>query len=140
MSSTEYIHNDGDRFVTEKVDTGIQVAEVHGHIPFRQLLVRLNDGQVTNSGTDTETVTINVVDGLEVARGTDPNNATVLGYEGGLTVSIDGVETTKTLSNGTVSFDLTTDKPAGSTITVIAESLADHPAESDSVEIEVVSQ
>lgn len=138
MSSISYSH-DGGNYVTEIKETGSQEVEVKGHIPFRHLLATSSDNQLTNDG-DIETVTIRVVDGLEVARGTAPENATVLDYSVDVTVSIDGVKTTKTLSNGTVSFDLTTDKPAGSTITVTAESLAENPAESDSATIEVVSQ
>lgn len=103
------------------------------------LRVTTQDGQVLNDGIDTETVTITVVDGLEIARGTDPADATVLDYDGDMTVTVDGVETAKTLTKGSVSFDVTTEKQAGSTIEVVAESLADYPAESDSAEIEVIS-
>lgn len=139
MSSTEYAHNDGDNFVTEQVDTGNQVAEVYGHLPFRVFRVTLEDGQVANDDGDTETVSVKVVDGLEVARGAAHTDATVLDYDGDVTISVDGQQTTKTLTNGSVSFDITTDKAAGSEIEVSAESLADHPAESDSTTIEVVS-
>jgi len=104
------------------------------------LTVVLDDGQVINDNTDTETVMIKVVDGLEVVKGTSPSNATVLDYGGDVTLSVDGQQTTKTLTNGTVEFDLTTDKSAGSEIEIFAESLADHPAESDSATIEVMSQ
>lgn len=136
MSSTEYTHNDGDDYVTELVTTDAQTAEVYGHLPYRVLQVGVSDSQLTNDGTDTETVTVEVVSGLDVARGDDP---TVLDYDGDVTISIDGNETTKALTNGTVAFDLTTDKPAGSEIEIVAKSLADHPAESDSATIEVVS-
>jgi len=106
--------------------------------PARVTHVFIQDGQVANDGSDTETITVEVVDGLEVARGTDPAEATVLDYDGDVTLTIDGaVETTKTLTDGSVSFDVTTEKPAGTTIEIVAESLADHPAESDRVEIEV---
>jgi len=107
---------------------------------YRRLSVSLDDGQVTTGGSDTETVTIEVVDGLEVAEGTDPTDAAVLYYDGDVTLSVDGVETTKTLTNGRVEFDLTTEKSTDSEIEIVAESLADHPAESDSAIIEVVSQ
>jgi hypothetical protein len=137
MSSTEYQHNDDDEYVTELTHTDTQTAETYGHIPYRQLRVSLSDGQISNDGTDTVTVTVEVVSGLDVARGDDP---TVLDYDGDVTLSVDGQQTTKTLTNGTVSFDLTTDKPAGSEIEILAESLADHPAESDHATIEVTSQ
>lgn len=138
MSLTEYTRNDGDDYVTEEVDTGNQVVEVTGHILYYQLAVSPDTGEVINDGTDTETVTINVVDGLEVARGTDPADATTLDYSGDVTLRADGVETTKTLTNGSVSFDLTTEKTAGSEIEIEAVDLADHPAESDSATIEVI--
>lgn len=139
MSSIEYIHNDGDGCVTEQVDTGTQVAEIYGHLPYRVFCITFGDGQVTNDNTDTETVTVEVVDGLKVARGTDPANATVLDYGGDVTLSVDDQQTNKTLTNGSVEFELTTDKPAGSEIEIVVESLGDHPAESDSATIEVVS-
>lgn len=138
MSSTKYTHNDGDEHVTEQVDTGNQVAEVTGHISHRHLTVTVSDDQVANDGSDTETVTINVVDGLGVARGTDPADATVLDYSGDVTLRVDGVETTKTLTSGSVEFDVTTEKPAGSEIQIEAVGLADHPAESDGATIEVI--
>jgi hypothetical protein len=139
MYSTKYQHNDSDDYVTELVTTDAQTAEIDGHLPYRVLSLSANNGQVANDGTDTETVTVKVVDGLEVARGIDPANATVLDYDGDVTLTVDGQKTTKTVTNGSVEFDLTTDKPAGSEIDVVAESLADHPAESDSEMIEVVS-
>lgn len=105
----------------------------------RWMHLNYDDGQIQNN-TDTETIVITVVDGLEVVRGTHPTNATVLDYNGDVNLSVDGTTTTKTLTNGSVSFDLTTDKPAGSEIEIVAESLADYPAESDSATIEVVSQ
>jgi len=137
MYSTEYEHNDEDDYVTELTHTDNQTAETFGHIPYHQFCVLLSDNQFTNNNTTSETVTIEVVNGLEVARGDDP---TVLDYDGDVAFSVNGQQTTKTLTNGSVSFDLTTDKPAGSEIEIVAESLADHPAESDIATIEVVSQ
>lgn len=130
--------DDEGRIVKKVVDnTGTVIRSVSPVTFKNHINIGISDGEVANDGTNTETITISVVDGLEVARGTDPANATVLDYDGDVTVSIEGAKTTKTLSNGTVSFDLTTDKPAGSTITVTAESLTDHPSESDSATIEV---
>jgi len=106
---------------------------------YRALRLTLADSQLANDGQDTETITVEVVDGLEVARGIDPANATVLGYDGDVTISVDGAETTKTLTNGSVSFDATTTKSAESVIEVVAENLTDHPADPDSATIEVVS-
>lgn len=137
MSSTKF-ERDG-AWIVERVDTGTQVAEINGHIPARHLRLSVNDYQVSNDGTDTEAVTVEVVDGLEVARGADPSDATVLDYNGDVTMSIDGVEVMKTLTNGSVSFGLTAEKSAGETIDIVAKSLADHPAKSARVFIEVVS-
>lgn len=139
MSLIKYIHTDGDEFVTEEVTTDAQTAEIHGHLPYRILSVTVGNGQISNGNTDTETVTVEVINGLEVARGTDRENATVLDYDGDVTLSIDGVETTKTLTDGSLSFNITTQKSAGSIIEIVAESLSDHPTESDSATIEVVS-
>lgn len=137
MSSTEYTHGAGDEYVTEEVTTETQTAEVYGHLPYHVFRVSLVDGSLVNDGTDTETVTVKVVNGLDVARGDDP---TVLDYDDDVTLSVDGQQTTKILTSGSVEFDLTTDKSAGSEIEIVAESLADHPAESDSATIEVVSE
>lgn len=138
MSLINYTHNEGEPFVTEHVDTGTQVAEITGHIPYHKLRAETEDGEIAGDGQDTETVTIEVVDGLEIARGSEADPAAVLDYDGDVTLSIDGVETTKALTDGSVSFEVTTEKLAGSTIEIVAESLADHPAESDSATIEVV--
>ena len=140
MSSIEHHHSDGDDWLTEfdyRWSNG-DYATAYGSTPYRHLRLSLDDGSAVNDGSDIETVTIEVVDGLEVARGTGPAEATVLDYNGDVTLRIDDSEVVKTLSNGSVSLDLTTEKPAGSTIEIVAESLADHPAESDRVEIEVV--
>lgn len=139
MSSIEFIHKDGDDYVTEQVTTDAQTAEIYGSLPYRVLRITLGDGQVLNDGSDTETITVSVVDGLEVVRRTDSANATVLDYDGDVSLSVDGEKVSKTLTNGSVEFDITTDKPAGSEIEIVAESLADHVAESDSATIEVVS-
>lgn len=136
MSSTEYTHNDGDEYVTELIHTDTQTAEVYNHIPYRQIRVSLSDRQLLNDNSATATVTIDVVSGLDVARGDDP---TLLDYSGDVTLSVDGNETTKALTNGSVEFDLSTDKPVGSEVEIVAESLADHPTESDSATIEVIS-
>jgi len=137
MPSTDYTRDAGDDYVTEQTDTGSQVAQTYGHVPYRHFRVSTDDREVVNDGTDTEVVTVEVVNGLEVARGTAPVDATVLDYDGDVTVRVDGIELTKTLTDGGVSFDVTTEKSAGSVIEVEAADLADHPAESDTAEIEV---
>lgn len=134
-------HRRNGDWLDRVIDTGTppnDPAVESGSIPARHLRLSLADGQLTNDGADVETVTVEVVDGLEVVRGTDPADATVLNHDGDVTLTIDDVEMTKTLAKGSVAFDLTTEKPAGSTIEIVAESLADHPAESDRAEIEVI--
>jgi hypothetical protein len=110
----------------------------HHHRPARHFRVTSSGGTVANDGIGVETITVEVVDGLEIARGIAPDDTTTLNYSGDVTLTIDGVETIKTLTDGSVSFGLTTEKPAGSVIKIAAESLTDHPVESDRVEIEVV--
>jgi hypothetical protein len=136
MSSIEYQYSSGDKYVTELVDTGTQVAEITGHLPYHRLRISHDDGQLTNDGSETETVTVEVVNGLQVARGETP--ADVLAYDGDVTVAINGAETTKSVTDGSVSFDLTTSKPAGVEITVEVVGLNDHPTDTDSVSIEVL--
>lgn len=134
-----YPDADGDEIVRVfEGGTDGQATVRKGVGKYRVLVVSAVDGEVANDGTDTETVTVEVVDGLEVVRGSDPSDASVLDYSGDVTLTVDGVETAKTLSNGSVSFDLTTTKPEGSTIEIVAESLADHRAEIDRTEIEVL--
>jgi len=139
MSLIDYARNDSDDFVTEIVTTDEQTSEIYGHLPYRILSVRLDDGTVTNDGTDVESISVEVVDGLEMARGTDLSDATTLDEDATATVTVDGVDQTVELTNGSGSIDITTSKPAGSTISVEAVGLESYPAESDSVEIEVIS-
>jgi hypothetical protein len=106
---------------------------------YYQIHLKAEDENLLNDGADTETVTVTIRDGLEVASGTDPANSTVLDYDGDVTISVNDNTTTKTLTNGSVTFDVTTTKSAGSEIEIAAESLTNHPAESDSATIEVVS-
>jgi hypothetical protein len=136
MSSinTAYSHTPGDKFVTETVETESQTVEKVGHIPYHQLRLATDDGQLTNDGSDTETLTVEVVNGLQRARGETPD---VLSYTGDVTLEIDGAETTKTVTDGSVSFDVSTSKPAGASITVRAVGLNSHPADPDNVSIEV---
>lgn len=136
MSSTEFARDTGDEYVTEKVHTDTQTAEIRGHIPARHLRLSLADGQVVNDGQDTETVAVSVVSGLQVARGNTP--ADVLDEDGTATVDIDGQPVEVDLTGGTGQREVTTTAAAGTTISVEAVGLADHPAESDTAEIEVI--
>lgn len=98
--------------------------------------VELEDGEITTGGK--ETVTIYLVN--EFVNPTKPfDDIAVLNYDRDIKLHVDGSETSKTLTNGRVTFDLTTDKSTGSEIEIVAELLHDAPAESDSATIEVVS-
>jgi hypothetical protein len=138
MSSTkkEYSHSSGDKFVTERVTTNSQTATKTGHLPYHRLRISHDDGVITNNGTETETIAVEVVDGVQVARGNTP--ADTLNYTGDVIIEINGAETTKSVTDGSVSFDLTTSKPAGAEITVQAAGLNNHPTDSDAVSIEVL--
>jgi len=126
----------GDSIIARKKTQNQTVRAYHSR--YRHLSITVEDGTLKNDGTDTETVTVRVMNGLEVTRGTDPSDATVLGYDGEATVRVDGQQTTKTVSGGSVSFDLTTVRSPGSVIEIVAETLDDHPAESDSATVKVV--
>jgi hypothetical protein len=134
LIETRYSHTTGDKFVTETVETDSQIVEKVGHIPYHQLRLTDDDGQLTNNGSDVETISVEVVNGLQRARGETPD---VIPYNGDVTVAIDGAETTKTVTDGSVSFDVSTSKPAGASITVRAVGLNNHPTDTDSVSIEV---
>jgi len=53
-------------------------------------------------------------------------------------VSVAGQERTVTLVDGTGRLEISTDQPAGETVRVRAQTLADHPARPDTIEVEVV--
>jgi hypothetical protein len=135
MSLIEYGHKDGEQYVTEQVDTGNQVAEIKGHIPYHKLRVETDADSIVGDGQDTVTVTVSVLSGLDyVANGRE----TVISYTGEVTGTVDGTERTAEITDGRVSFEITTEKPAGETVEIEASTLADHPAQSDTVTVEIV--
>lgn len=136
MPRFEY-ERDGDNIVRH-INTDRQTITESPFKPYSRLLVATDDGRLANNGTDAETVAVTVRDGLKIARGTEITDTSILDHNGDVTVLIDGEAVTKTLTGGSVSFELTTEKAAGETIEIVAESLADVPAESDSAEIEVI--
>jgi len=137
MSSIRWAR-DGDHLV-KLVETDVQTAEVRGTNPARVLRVSTaGDGQLVNDGSATETLRVEVVDGLRVARGTDPADADVLDVDDDATLVVDGSEQTLTLMEGSGTLDVSTTAAAGSTIDVVARELASHPAESDRTQIDVV--
>lgn len=136
MSSIEYERN--GEFIDELTYTPTgenNPATAHEWEAYRRLEISVSDGGLTTGGSDTETVTVRAISNLDYHSN---DRDTTLDIDKSVTVIIDGQGVTKTLSGGSVSFDLTTQKPAGSEIEIVAESLADHPAESDSATIEVV--
>ena len=137
MSSIRHTHSDGDDYLTIEIETDEQTATEYGTRPYRVARLSIDDGQVANNGTDTETVGVAIVDGLDVARGTDPADASTLTESGTLTLSIDGAEVSVSISDGTGSKDVTTTKSAGSTIDVGAVGFDGGPIDPDTIEIEV---
>jgi hypothetical protein len=136
MSSISHTHNDGDDYVTEITETETQTAKTRGHLPYRVARLSLEDGQLANDGTDTETVTVEIVDGLAVARGETP---AVLDAESGtLTLSIDGAEVSVPIDGGTGTKAVTTTKSGGSSIEVETVGFDGGPIDADRVSIEVI--
>lgn len=131
-------HSDGDDYLELHITTDTQTA-IDRATAYRWLHVSLSDTTILNDGSDSVTVTIEVIDGFEIATGTNRSNATVLPFDGDVYVEVDGAETTKTLSGGSLSFDVTTTKDSGSTIDIQATNLASVEAESHSATIEVTS-
>jgi hypothetical protein len=103
---------------------------------YRHLQVSAEDNTIINDGTDTEAITIEVLNGLDIMRSDLPANT--LNYDGDVALEIDGAKATKTVTDGSVSFDISTSKPAGAEIVVRAVGLNDHPADADSVSVEVL--
>lgn len=139
MANSTY-ERDGGGYIKEIVETESQTATIEGHLKYRVLSVSVSKDKIINDGVDTVTVTITVLDGLDIARGTDPGAATVLDYDGNVSILIEGNEMTKLATNGTVQFELTADKTAGSSLECVAVGLDGHPAEGDREVIEVVSE
>lgn len=139
MSSISYTHADGHKYVTKVVETDNQTAEVQGPIPYRHGHLSLADGSVVNDGTDTETVTVEIVDGLAVAQGTAPADATTLAEDATATLEIDGTTVDVSLTGGTGTKDITTTKSDGATIEVELVGLSTGPVDGDRVTIEVTA-
>jgi hypothetical protein len=95
----------------------------------------VSDTQLANDGTDAVTVAVTLVN--EFVDPTQPfDDIAILDRNENLAMTVDGSEMTKTLSNGTLSFDVTTQKSAGTSIDISA----DHPDVSATVSarIEVI--
>jgi hypothetical protein len=137
MTDIHYKRN-GDT-ITKLVDTGTEPntpAKIENHAQYRMLRVSTTDNKIIDNGTDTITIMIEAIDKLDVLQNNEQN---VLNYDGDVNVNIDGKKMTKKLSGGTTSFNLTTQKVSDSIIKIVANSLSDKPAESDSIKIKVVS-
>lgn len=88
-----------------------------------RLYLSISSGSLQNDGENTVTATVSVVDGLEVARGTDPSEASVLDDDQTATVEIDGSPTEVSVTDGSGTKEIKTERTAGSTITVRAVGL-----------------
>lgn len=126
-------------YVTKVVETDEQTAELPCWSAYRVGSISLSDGEVTNDGVDTETISIEVVDGLEVARGSSTASAPILNVSGTATIEIDGAAVSVAISSGTGTKEVTSTKSAGSTISVEVVEIDVGPIEPDTAEIEVVS-
>jgi len=140
MSSISYRRDKGSDYITESVKTNTQTAETVGHLPYRVLRLSLSDGKIVNDGAETETVTVKVVDGLEIARGTNRGDATLLDYNGTVTVEIDGAEHSVSISGGVGSLDYATTQTAPTTVNVQAVALDAKPVDSSDVKTIEVTQ
>lgn len=139
MSSISYEHADGDDHVTKLVVTDAQTAESYGSIPYRHAVLSLEDAVLLNDGVDTETIGVEIVDGLEVARGTAPEDAAVLSEDATATLSIDGATVDVSLTGGSGTKTLTTTKSDGATIEVELVALSTGPVDGDRATIEVTA-
>lgn len=106
--------------------------------PYIHLRISVGKKEIRNDASDDVTVIIETTNGIEVCRGAELTNASVLGYNGTVKIRINEEMMMKEISDGVLSFGLKTEKPSGTSIEITAESLSDDPAESDSATIEVV--
>lgn len=138
--NTTYERNGG--WIDKKIDTKSEnnsPAVIPNKCPYIHLRINVDKKQIINNNSDSVAVTIKTVNGIEVCHGTELTNASVVAHNGTVEIHIDEKLTTKEISDGILSFNLKTDKPTGTSINIVAESLVDDPAESDSTTIEVVS-
>jgi|GEM_PF-3686239 len=130
MTAVEYSKN-GDH-----VQKTVGESTMPSYRPARFVRLSLDDGEIANDGTDTETVTAEIVDGLDVLRGNDPS---VLSESGTLTLSIDGAEVSVSIESGIGTTEVTTTKSAGATIEIETIDYDGGPTEPDSATIEVIA-
>jgi len=123
------MYEKNNQYIKKAEETDDQEYSIPFWSPLKRLRLIYEDGQLTNDDTDTETVTLEVVDGLEIARGADPAEATVLDYDGTATVEIGGAEHSVSINGGTGTLDYATTQPAPATVDMQATALADVPAE-----------
>jgi hypothetical protein len=140
-ATTRYELDESGEYLNKLIETSTSTdknnpAVVHQFRPYHQLRLSVDDGELINDGTDTETVTVELIDGLQVVRGNTP--ADVIDAAGDVILKIDGGEITKSLIDGAVSFEISTSKPIGSTIVVRVAEVNSHPSDSESVSINVV--
>lgn len=143
MSHERYPDGSGDEVVEVIENAGReQNATVRRGIGqmYRQLVLMLEDGVLLNDGTETETLRVEIVNGLEIARGTDISNASLIIEDHTATLTVDGTEVDVTVTDGTGKTDITTTKSDGSTIDVQVAGLTSHAASESNIKtIEVTS-
>lgn len=142
MDEINTTYEKNGRWIDKKIDTTSEnnsPAVVPNKSPYIHLRINVDKDEIKNNSSDSVTVTIETVDGMEICQGTELTNASVLKHNGTANIRINEKVTTKEISDGILSFSLKTDKPTGTSINIVAESLLDDPAESDSTTIEVVS-
>lgn len=126
-------------YVSKTENTDRQEYQIPLFRAYRALYIQVDDGEVTTGGDDTETVSVRLVDGLEVARGTDRGDATVLAENGAVTLSVDGAAVDVDLTDGVGSTSISTNKSAGTTIDVEATDYSGGPVEGGAATIEVAA-
>lgn len=133
-------HTTKGGYIYEVVNGGNGDAEVWRG-PRCVLSVSPEKPQVENNGKQI-LVSMKVVDGTDISPETPLSEAAVMGYDGDATIFIHyhdrTTEITPKVSEGSVSFPVSTNQPSGTSVVVEAVSLSTRPAKSDKVSIDVV--
>lgn len=132
-----YPNSDGPMVMEEnQTPTGVFRRGIH---PYRLLHLTVEDGKVVNDGADTETVTVELKDGLAVANGQPIEDAPILEMDEDVVLAVNGNETTKSMTDGILQFDLTSTMSAGTLIEAETRNIVGVLNGDDSATIEVVS-
>lgn len=129
MSSTEYVHTDGDDYLTEKVHTETQTATVETSIPYRFIRLSVEDGRVTANGVDTEMITTEVVDNQQRRANPQTPANRLTAYDGTAIITIDGTVVEVTVQSGVGRTPITVPSGRKYDVNVQPTRLIDQPAE-----------